>query len=270
MQAGCADSGSPPKAILTGPLGGLGAVFLDELCRAGWQVLAVSRSAAELPVRAGVTFVCADLSTAEGVASLLSAQADWFQSADLLVNNAGSGVLGSADDQGMEPMQRQLQLMLQTPIHLSLAVLPGMRHRGRGLILNITSLAGATGIPFMAGYTTAKAGLTGFTKALQLELLDSGVHVLEWCPGDIRSEFNQRLHKAGAPAAVWLKLERHMALAPHADCLRQQFRRLLTLRRGTPVWHPGKWSQVMAAFVASRWMPRCLMVRCVRRYFGLS
>ncbi|MEI2420321.1 SDR family oxidoreductase, partial [Arthrospira platensis SPKY2] len=147
----------------TGPSGGLGSVFLDELCGAGWQVLAVSRNAHRLQARPGVVAVDVDLSNASAVKAFISDHRDWLEVADLVINNAGSGILGAAHLQAQSAFEQQVQLMLQSPVALCLTVLPRMLERGRGAILNVTSLAGATGIPYMAAYTTAKAGLTAFT-----------------------------------------------------------------------------------------------------------
>lgn len=263
-------SGTAAKAVLTGPTGGLGTVFLDELSRAGWQVLALSRHAPKLSPQPGIIPVSVDLAEPSSLNAFVRGYRDWLSETELLINNAGSAGLGAAHLLGTDVVMRDLQLMQQSPIALSLAVIPGMLQRKRGVILNITSLAGETGIPFMAGYTAAKAGLSAFSKALQLEYAGTGLSIVDWCPADIHSEFNQSMHQGHVPRVVWRKLEAHMAKAPPADILRPALRALLSGKRPAPLRYPGRTAQVWAALVAGRLMPRRLLLSCVRRYYGLS
>jgi NAD(P)-dependent dehydrogenase (short-subunit alcohol dehydrogenase family) len=108
---------------------------------------------------------------------------------DVLVNNAGNGLAGAVEDTTPEDLVRQLDTNLLGPLRLVRAVVPHMRERGAGRIVQISSLAGRIGVPFQGAYSASKFALEGLSEALALELRPFGIDVVLVQPGDVRSGF---------------------------------------------------------------------------------
>ena len=150
----------------------------------------------------------ADLTQAGSPAALIADIAARGRVVDALVNNAGYGLPGSYDDTAWADQQAFLQVLLVSVCGLTHLVLPGMRDRGFGRIVNVASLAGL--IPGMPGHTLygpTKAFLVRFSQSLHMENLDTGVHVSALCPGFTRSEFHDvngtRDQTDRVPAWMW-------------------------------------------------------------------
>ncbi len=117
---------------------------------------------------------------------------------DCLINNAGYGLYGPLEALDDDQIRRQIATNLEAPILLTRDLLPALR-RNRGRVINISSVLGFIGTPFMAIYTASKHGLSGFSEALRLELAPHGVQVCAVEPGRHDTGFNARLD---APAAM--------------------------------------------------------------------
>jgi short-subunit dehydrogenase len=127
---------------------------------------------------------------------------------DVLINNAGQGELGAVEDTDLADSRRLFEVNYFSVVRLVKQVLPGMRERGGGVILNLGSIVHDLQFPFKAQYCASKSALTGFSMALHYEVhaYNIRVHVLE--PGWVRSEFHRRLKavvKAGSPYTQRLK-----------------------------------------------------------------
>jgi NAD(P)-dependent dehydrogenase (short-subunit alcohol dehydrogenase family) len=107
---------------------------------------------------------------------------------DVLVNCAGVAVGGPFEEMPDEEIMDQVQTNLLGTMRMCRAVLPGMRRQGRGLIINVGSLAGLMGVPFQAAYSASKYGIEGFSESLQMEVKDFGVRVVVVDPGDVATE----------------------------------------------------------------------------------
>jgi NAD(P)-dependent dehydrogenase (short-subunit alcohol dehydrogenase family) len=118
-----------------------------------------------------------------GVAHVLSAEG----TIDVVVNNAGYSLAGPIEDTPLEDAQRQLDTNFFGVVRVIQTVLPHMRERRSGKIINISSLGGLVGMPFQAFYSASKFALEGLTEALRLELAPFGIEVANVNPGDIRT-----------------------------------------------------------------------------------
>lgn len=171
------------RALVTGGSRGIGAAVVRQLLDAGAEVLAAARSAAAA-VPEGAVFTQADVRTPEGARALARAAREAFGGVDILVHNAGGaqpypGALAIPD----EEWQDALGLNFLSAVRLDALLAPGMRERGSGAIVHVTSAAVPTSAPPFLHYTTAKAALENYSRGLALELAPHGVRVNSVSPG---------------------------------------------------------------------------------------
>jgi short-subunit dehydrogenase len=188
------------RALITGASAGIGEAFARELARRGFDVVLTARRtdrlesiAAELRERHAIEAVVAplDLARADAAEALVAALDAQGLHIDLLVNNAGYGLTGYLDEQPWNAHAAFIQVLMTAPTELAWRLLPGMKARGYGRIINVASLAGH--VPGSAGHTlyaASKAYLIKFSQSLALETKGTGVHVTALCPGFTLSEFH--------------------------------------------------------------------------------
>lgn len=211
-------SGGAGRALVTGATAGIGAAFVRRLSRIGHDVVLVARDRQRLEATAeqaralGVDaeVLAADLADA-GDRERVAARA---AEVDLLVNNAGMTVSGRFAEVDPAELERQLALNVTAVLRLTRAAVPGMVARGRGAIVNVSSVAG-----FMAGrstYAADKAWVTAFTESVDASLAGTGVRAMALCPGFVRTEFHHRagIEVGARTGPLWLDADRVVA-----DCL---------------------------------------------------
>jgi NAD(P)-dependent dehydrogenase (short-subunit alcohol dehydrogenase family) len=183
----------PQVVLITGASRGIGAACARLLAEHGHRVFGTSRRApaASSPATLGrgslellPMDVDRDASVAAGVRYVL----DRAGRLDVAVNNAGMGILGPVEDTSVAEARAQLETNLLGPWRVCRAVLPAMRAQGGGLIVNIGSIGGLTGIPFQGAYSASKFGLEGLTEALRLEVRPFGIRVVIVEPGNIDTQ----------------------------------------------------------------------------------
>jgi short-subunit dehydrogenase len=176
--------------LVTGAAGGFGQCLIRQLLAEGAHLIladlarAPLLAAAEAAARAApqargriLGFVEADLSTPEGAARVHEGATAISPRVDVLINNAGLGLLGRIDHIPAEKWERLMQVNLLAPMRLTGLLLAQMADRGSGHIVNICSAASLIGAPGMSAYSASKFGLRGFTEALAGDLRGSGVDV---------------------------------------------------------------------------------------------
>lgn len=206
-------------ALVTGATVGIGESFTRLLASKGYNIVLVARDEVRLHERAaslrekyGVqTFVLpADLATKSGVKSVEKYIKTY--EIDVLINNAGFGINKAFTLSNMSDEQDLLNVLVRTPMRLMHVILPGMKERKSGTIINVSSVAS-----FIAGgtYSAAKSYLTVLSESLNAELKDSGVKVSALCPGFTRTEFHKRgrMKMNGLPPFMWLKPDKLVAKA---------------------------------------------------------
>jgi short-subunit dehydrogenase len=211
--------GQGKTALVTGASAGIGKAFAELLAAKGYAVVLTARRrdrlealAAELTQRYGVAthIIVADLARPDASEQIAADLATRGLVIDVLVNNAGYGVPGSYLSVPWADHERFMQVMVTAVLDLTYRLLPGMRSRGWGRIINIASVAGM--VPSPAGHTlygASKAFLIRFSEALCAENAHDGVYVTAVCPGFTLSEFHDvtgtRDRMTGIPGVMWLK-----------------------------------------------------------------
>lgn len=178
------------QVLITGATGGIGFAIATEFAQAGHQVIladlqqsTIDHKVAELTAR-GFTAAGLQLDVTDAAAvDALSAQ---YQ-IDVLVNNAGIQHVARLEDFPPQKWQQLIDVMLTGPAMLSRAVLPGMRARNFGRIINIGSIHALVASPFKSAYVAAKHGLLGFSKVVALENADKDVTINTICPAYVKT-----------------------------------------------------------------------------------
>lgn len=185
-------------ALVTGASSGIGREIARQAAARGADVVAVARRADELHALArevddtwgrSVEVLPADLLTAGGLAAVEERLADPDRPVDLLVNNAGFGSLGWFHELPIDREDRQVRLNVLAVTRLASAALAAMVPRGRGGVLNVSSVSGFQPMPTNAVYGASKAFVTSLSQALHEEVRGAGVHVTALCPGFTRTGF---------------------------------------------------------------------------------
>ncbi|WP_374574924.1 SDR family NAD(P)-dependent oxidoreductase [Phenylobacterium sp.] len=172
------------RILLTGGAGGLGSLIGHQLVAEGAHVTVLDRAR---PTTYG-HFMQHDLGSAEGLEAAAAdvAARDW----DVVVNLAGIQHFGPFERQSPEHLTASYLVNLIAPVRLSQAVLPKMKARGSGQIVNVGSIFGSINFAHFVTYSSAKAGLRGFSQALRRELSGTGVDVTYVAPRAVRTALN--------------------------------------------------------------------------------
>ncbi|KGQ22577.2 3-hydroxybutyrate dehydrogenase [Thermus filiformis] len=176
------------QVLVTGAGSGIGRAIAQAFAREGYRVLVhdVRPEAASLAEELGGLFLRAALAKPQEVEALAEAVLK-EGGVEVLVNNAGFQHIAPVEEFPLETWQRMLQVMLTAPFQLIRRLLPGMKAKGFGRILNIASIHGLVASPFKSAYISAKHGLLGLTKTVALEAGPYGVTVNAICPAYVRT-----------------------------------------------------------------------------------
>ncbi|MCX4528997.1 MULTISPECIES: SDR family oxidoreductase [unclassified Streptomyces] len=245
--------------LITGASAGLGAAFARGFAAKGCDLVLVARDKDRLDALAAalgrefgvaVEVLPADLLDPVRCAAVAERLADTGRPVDVLLNNAGFGLPAPFPYSPVEDEERMLDLLVKVPLKLTHAILPGLRERRRGAVLNVSSVAGL--LP-TGTYGAAKAWITAFSESLRVDMEPYGVRVLAVVPGFTRTEFQERagMDVSALRDTVWLEPEAVVAQA------------LKDLGRRRPVSITG-W-RYKAYATAVRHLPRTFVARKMAR-----
>ena len=238
-------------ALVTGATAGIGESFTRLLAENNYNIVLVARDMPRLQERASqlqsqfnvkTHIIQADLSTDAGC----SAVEEYITNnqIDVLINNAGFGINKAFTMSELKAEQEMFDVLVRTPMRLMHIVLPGMKQRNKGVVINVSSVAG-----YIAGgsYSAAKSYLTVISESLHTELAGTNVKISALCPGFTRTEFHQRgrMSMKGLPGFMWLNSDRLVAKA-WSDAL-----------KGKAVSIPG-WQYQLLVFVIQS-LPRSII-----------
>jgi short-subunit dehydrogenase len=182
-------------ALITGASAGLGVEFARQLSKRGHRLVLAARRKDRLDALAkelgNARAVAIDLSKANAAAKLMADLEAAGEQVEILVNNAGFGLIGRFAERDPKRERQMIDLNVGALTDLCRAVAPGMIKRKSGAILNVASTAAFQPGPKMAVYFATKAFVLSFTEALHEELMPHGVKVTCLCPGPTRTEFGE-------------------------------------------------------------------------------
>jgi short-subunit dehydrogenase len=238
-------------ALVTGATAGIGESFTRLLAENNYNIVLVARDLPRMQERArdleakfkvSAHVIQADLATDAGCALVEQYIAN--NQIDVLINNAGFGINKAFTMSVLDAEQQMMDVLVRTPMRLMHVALPGMKERNKGVIINVSSVAG-----FIAGgtYSASKSYLTVLSESLHTELAATNVKISALCPGFTRTEFHQRgrMSMKGLPNFMWLNSDELVAKA-WSDAL-----------KGEPVSIPG-WQYKLLVFVVQT-LPRSVV-----------
>jgi NAD(P)-dependent dehydrogenase (short-subunit alcohol dehydrogenase family) len=204
--------------LVTGASSGLGLAVAELLARRGAKLVIAARgeaplreAAARLREHTHVLAIAADVS--EDAERIVAEGLSRFGRIDALINNAselGPSPMPALDSLDWESFERILRVNAIAPLHLIQLLLPEMRERGEGTIVNISSDAGVNAYPGWGGYGASKAALEHLSRTLSAELVDTGIRVLVVDPGDM----NTTMHQLAEPGVDLSEMPHPRAVAP--------------------------------------------------------
>jgi short-subunit dehydrogenase len=238
-------------ALVTGATSGIGESFTRLLAENNYNIVLVARDMPRLQERAQglqekfnveTHIIQADLSTDAGCAAVEQYIAN--NQVDVLINNAGFGLNKAFTISDLDAEQQMFDVLIRTPMRLMHVALPLMKQRNKGVIINVSSVAG-----YIAGgsYSAAKSYLTVISESLHTELAGTNIKISALCPGFTRTEFHQRgrMSMKSLPSFLWLNSDKLVAKA-WSDAL-----------KGEAVSIPG-WQYKLLVFVIQT-LPRSII-----------
>jgi NAD(P)-dependent dehydrogenase (short-subunit alcohol dehydrogenase family) len=184
-----------PVAIVTGASGGIGEATARALHAAGHRVFGTYRRP-PASLSPGIDYLACDVTSDESVEAAVGEVLQETGRIDLLVNNAGVGLIGGAEESSLEQAKSLFDVNVFGLVRMTRAVLPTMRRQGSGRIVNISSVMGLIPAPFMALYSATKHAVEGYSESLDHEIRSSGIRVVLVEPAYTRTAFEGSLYQA--------------------------------------------------------------------------
>jgi short-subunit dehydrogenase len=259
-------------ALITGASRGIGRAIAAELLVRGWRIVATCRAPEKLTSAEkleGAIYLPYDASDPGSIEELARRAGE----VDVLINNAGAGPIGPAEEAMPEKVRDHFQLNLFSAIQLTQAVLPGMRDRRRGAVIFIGSMRSEVPSPFSSLYSASKAGVRSFAECLRMEVREYAIHVSVVVPIYMRTSLGQEiLVMPGSPYAaavrrVKARRDKDISAASPPEAVAKTIVKILGSRRPKAVYFSGRGAR-LKGFLA-RHLPRGLMEASRTRASGL-
>ncbi|MDR6200474.1 NAD(P)-dependent dehydrogenase (short-subunit alcohol dehydrogenase family) [Microbacterium sp. SORGH_AS428] len=190
-------------AVVTGASGGIGQASARALREAGFIVVGTSRNSDSDTAADGGGLARLDVADDRSVETLVADVIAQHGRIDVLVNNAGAGLAGAAEEASIAQVQQTIDINLTGVIRMTNAVLPHMRDAGRGRIVNVSSVLGVIPAPFMALYAATKFAVEGYSESLDHEVRTHGIRVSLVEPGYTKTGFEANTRWGDSPLPAY-------------------------------------------------------------------
>ena len=258
------------KALITGAGSGLGKAFSDALIEEGVHVWGTSRQPENLVASDFFSPVELNLSNQENLRAWFNRLDNDTGGIDLVINNAGFAAFGEFANLSPEDIKDQFQVLLSAPIQLAQAAAARFRERDKGCLVNVSSVAGELWIPYLSVYNASKAGLSAFSQSLMLESPGTAPWIIDFRPGDYRTEFNknvrQQSFESSSVAKVWQRLQDLLDQSPVPARAADDLLRAIN-KFSHCTCYSGSFFQTRIAPLACRLSSMGLKRAILRRYF---
>lgn len=260
------------RIIVTGASSGIGKVICDALRRDGYHVIGISRSIQRVEEEGYHAFPC-DIQKPEEIASWIDHTLKHIGPIHGLINAAGVGFIGSAEDTSLQEARDVFETNTFGVFNMCQAVIPLMRQQRNGIIINITSLAGRIGLPYRGVYAASKFAVEGFSESMSQELKQFGIRVVILEPGDFNTPINQHrkaaqhVHRENQMQhdAIARQIREEVQAAPHPHAVASAILRILKKPSPALRYQVGHFMQKISVLVKaclpSRWFEQLVMKR---------
>lgn len=261
-------------AWVTGASSGLGHYTARALQQAGWQVLGGARSFQDEEVE-GIHCLRLDVTEDASVEGFVQKALERFGPPDALVNAAGVLMIGACEEYSEQELRGVMEVNFFGMTRMVKAVLPLMRERGKGRIVNFSSINGLMAIPFQGAYVASKHAIEGYSEALWMELRPQGIDVMLVEPGDHRGGAAKYRSHSGAELPVYRQARERAArrIAKDEDqgafpkTLGAKVAKAMSLKRMPPRLRVAQVFQ-HAAVMLHDVLPGGLFFRLINLYYG--
>jgi NAD(P)-dependent dehydrogenase (short-subunit alcohol dehydrogenase family) len=195
-------------ALVTGATSGIGQAAANALVAAGFEVVGTGRNTARSAPTHGVTLLDLDVSDDTSVVAVVESVIDRFGRIDVLVNNAGVGSAGAAEEMSIAQSQRLFDVNVFGVMRMTKAVLPHMRAQGAGRVINVSSVLGFVPAPYGAVYAATKHAIEGYSESIDHEVREQGVRVLLVEPAYTKTGFDASVLQPETSLAVYQQQRR--------------------------------------------------------------
>jgi NAD(P)-dependent dehydrogenase (short-subunit alcohol dehydrogenase family) len=203
-------------ALVTGASSGIGFETASLLASRGYRTFGTSREPESKPGPKGVEMLKLDVRSDESARTVVDDILRRQGSLDILVNNAGFGLFGAIEETSLPEARDQFETNFWGAVRMSANVLPHMRERRAGRIVNISSVLGFIAVPFQGFYVAAKHALEGYSETLSLEVRPYGIYIVLIEPSSVRTSFIEH-HQDVKERLVPYTAERNRVLAMLGD-----------------------------------------------------
>lgn len=205
-----------PVAIVTGATAGIGLATAGLLKKAGFTVYGTGRRP-QSDTQNGIAMLALDVTRDESVSSVIAEVLRRSGRIDLLVNNAGFGLIAGAEESSIEQAKSLFDVNVFGVMRMTKHVLPVMRQQGNGRVINISSVVGFLPAPYYAIYGATKHAIEGYSQTLDHEVRGFGIRIISIEPAFTRTSFENNLVAPDQPLAIYDSARRAMI-----DTSRQQ------------------------------------------------
>lgn len=259
--------------LITGASKGIGRATAEKLVKKGYRVIGTCREPERLKEEdkvQGVLYKRLDLSDEESIKRLLSE----IPTVDVLINNAGSSLMGPLEELSQDTIKKLFQINLFGHSIVMQGVLPGMRMQKKGLIINVTSFASRTPVPFSAVYASAKAAMETLSFALNSETRQFGVFVTAVAPVFVKTNIYQE--KSCSKESDYYPYYKKVSDMRDAginngdspDIIAKKIVKIMELKKPKMFYAVGRNSRFL--HLASRLLPKDVVMKNIRRKFGID